>query len=48
MLSTQFPIMAGTYSLKLFLQKTLGAEKNTKINENRNVIIMLPWQLRLQ
>ena len=33
--------MAGTYSLKRFLQKTPGAQRNTKINEKRNGVITL-------
>ena len=38
-------IIAGTYSLKRFLQKLLE-QRNTKKNEKRNGVITLPWRLR--
>ena len=41
-------IMAGTYSLKRFLQKKTPATENTKITEKRNGVITLPWLLQLQ
>ena len=34
--------------LKAISSKTLLEQRNTKINEKRNGVIMLPWRLRLR